>query len=120
VLVEAQPGAWLGALGDAAARAVVAGGSLWLLRQAYGKYSGVEGLGLGDVKLAAAGAPWLMWTTLPLALVLAAVAALLVIGTRAALGREEIHAKMQVPFGAFLAPAIWLSFMLERLELLTV
>jgi leader peptidase (prepilin peptidase)/N-methyltransferase len=120
VVVEAQPGAWLRALGDGGARAALAGGSLWLLRQAYWKFSGVEGLGLGDVKLAAAGAPWLMWATLPLALVIAAIAALLVIGTRAALWREDIHRKTQLPFGAFLAPAIWLSFLLERLDLLAV
>ena len=103
------------AVGDAALRAVVMGAAFYLLRAAYRWRSGLDGLGLGDVKLAAAAGPWLMWSTLPFAVAVAAVAALITIGVRATLRRERIHLKQELPFGAFLAPAVWMSFMIERL-----
>ena len=117
VLIEAWPGErWL-AIGDALLRALITGGALLLLRFVYAKRTGVMGLGLGDVKLAAAGAPFLNWTTLPLTIVLAAIACLLAIVVRAVLRRERPQRQAELPFGAFLAPAIWLSFVFERLGL---
>src|SRR5262249_4774406 len=56
---------------DAALRSGVAAGVLYSVRAAYHRIRGFEGLGLGDVKLAAAGAPWLSWAFLPLALLIA-------------------------------------------------
>jgi leader peptidase (prepilin peptidase)/N-methyltransferase len=103
-----------GAVADAAGRAFVAGGAFYLLRAGYRRRSGIEGLGLGDVKLAAAAGPWLMWPTLPLAVAMAAIAALLTVLVRALVMREPVHGKLELPFGAFLAPAVWLSFLLER------
>jgi len=103
------------AVGDAALRALAMGSAFFLLRAAYRWRSGVDGLGLGDVKLAAAAGPWLMWATLPFAVAVAAVAALITTGVRATLGRERMHMKQELPFGAFLAPAVWMSFMIERL-----
>ena len=108
------------ALANAGLRAAVTGGALYLLRAAYRRLAGIDGLGLGDVKLAAAAGPWLMWPTLPFAVAVAAVAALLTVGARAALLRERMHLKQELPFGAFLAPAIWVSFLIERLWLLPV
>ena len=108
---------WAGALTDAGLRAVVTGGALYLLGAAYRRLAGIDGLGFGDVKLAAAAGPWLMWPTLPFAVAVAAVAALLMTGMRAMLMRERMHLKQELPFGAFLAPAIWMSLLLERLWL---
>jgi leader peptidase (prepilin peptidase)/N-methyltransferase len=105
------------ALLDAILRAVATGGLLYGLRFGYRRLTGVEGLGLGDVKLAAAAGPWLMWPTLPLAIAVAAVAAIAATGVRAALVRRPLAWREELPFGAFLAPAIWLSFMMERLWL---
>jgi hypothetical protein len=34
------------------------------------------------------------------------------------LARERLELRQELPFGAFLAPAVWISFMLERLWLL--
>ena len=104
--------------GDALLRAAVAAGALYLLRLAYRMRAGVEGLGLGDVKLAGAAGPWLMWSTLPYAVAVAAVAALLAIALRALIRREPIDRQQVLPFGAFLAPAIWIAFLFERLWLL--
>jgi leader peptidase (prepilin peptidase)/N-methyltransferase len=116
--MEGGDGARSMAVADAGLRALVTGGALYLLRVGYRRLAGIEGLGLGDVKLAAAAGPWLMWPTLPFAVAVAAVAALVTTGARAMLLRERMHLKQELPFGAFLAPAVWLSFLIERLWLL--
>src|SRR6185312_3356619 len=114
-LIEAPPGGYIGAALDALLRAAAAGGLVFLLRLAYARRIGV--IGLGDIKLAAAGAPFLPWQTLPLALALAAVAGILVVVTRMIVRRESIDRRLELPFGAFLAPAIWLAFVLDRIGL---
>lgn len=107
-------------LQDALLRAAIAGGLLWLLRFVYARATGVEGLGLGDVKLAAAGAPFLAWETLPLALALGALACGLALAVRAVLRDERIDRDLELPFGAFLAPAIWVAFVTDRMGLFLV
>jgi len=116
-LIEAPRGGYAEAVLDALLRAAAAGGLLFLLRLAYARRTGVIGLGLGDIKLAAAGAPFLPWQTLPLALALAAGAGILVVVTRMVVRRESIDRRLELPFGAFLAPAIWLAFVLDRIGL---
>jgi leader peptidase (prepilin peptidase)/N-methyltransferase len=54
---------------------------------------------------------------LPIALLIAAVAAMLVTGLRAARG-GAIDRRSPLPFGAFLAPAIWLTFVLDHIDLI--
>lgn len=105
--------------GDAVLRSAVAGGSLYLLRFGYRKATGIAGLGLGDVKLAAAGAPFLAWPTLPLALALAAAAGIMAAVASAILGGTAVDRKTELPFGAFLAPSLWLSLIFERNGLLS-
>jgi leader peptidase (prepilin peptidase)/N-methyltransferase len=114
VVTEAWPGAWLPALAEALIRSVVAGGLFLALRFAHARVTGAIGLGLGDVKLAAAGAPLLSWTALPFAVALAAVACLIAVLARAAIRRQPPDRQAELPFGAFLAPAVWLCFLLER------
>jgi leader peptidase (prepilin peptidase)/N-methyltransferase len=114
VSLEAPPGGTLAALGDALARSLVGGGALLLLRFVYLRLAGIEGLGLGDVKLAAAGALLLDWSTLPIALLIASIGGLLAIAARALGSRKMPDRVAEIPFGAFLAPAIWLAFLLER------
>jgi leader peptidase (prepilin peptidase)/N-methyltransferase len=113
-LLEAPPGGTAAALGDAVARGLVGGGALLLLRFVYSRLAGIEGLGLGDAKLAAGGALLLDWPTLPIALLIASAGGLLAIGARALGSRKMPDRVAEIPFGAFLAPAIWLAFMLER------
>jgi leader peptidase (prepilin peptidase)/N-methyltransferase len=102
-------------LADALLRAMVAGLFMWTLRFVYARRTGIEGLGLGDVKLAAAGAPFLTWNALPLTLALAAIACALALSGRALMRGEAIDRSRELPFGAFLAPAIWFVFVLDRL-----
>jgi leader peptidase (prepilin peptidase) / N-methyltransferase len=107
--------AWVAMLGDpaagllhAAARAITAAACLSALMWSYTRLRGLEGLGWGDVKLAAAGAIWLDWPYLPLALLIAAAAGILVVAGRAMLSGTRIAPSDAIPFGAFLAPSIWL------------
>jgi leader peptidase (prepilin peptidase) / N-methyltransferase len=92
---------------DAVLRAAVAAAVLEIVRLLYRRLRGIEGLGMGDVKLAAASAPWLTWSHLQVALLIAVCAALIVVTGRALIGRNGVHMRLALPFGAFLAPAVW-------------
>jgi leader peptidase (prepilin peptidase) / N-methyltransferase len=79
------------------------------LRWCYAKFREREGLGFGDVKLAAAVGAWLLVQDIPLCFGLAAGGALVTV-LFARLRDETIDASMKIPFGAFLCPALWLVF----------
>ena len=118
ILIETPAGARVEELSDALMRGIAAGGLLFLVRFAFQRFAGKEGLGLGDVKLMAAGAIILSWASLPYALVMAAVAAILVVVLRGIRKGAWLDRETEIPFGAFLAPAIWAAFLLEQLALL--
>ncbi len=107
---------WQAGVAESAIGAGLAGSVFFLLRAAYSRFRGVEGLGLGDVKLAAAGGAWLGYEPLPMLVLVAAVAALAAVLLRALMtpGRR-IDGSAAIPFGGFLAPAI-LLFWLWRLS----
>lgn len=72
---------------------------------------GVEGMGFGDVKLAAVAGVWLDWAFLPVAVEIAALSAIAV----ALYSRFRGHgfdARAKLPFGAFFAPSIWICWAL--------
>jgi leader peptidase (prepilin peptidase)/N-methyltransferase len=112
--VEAERGSYFNEFADALLRSLVAGGAFALLRFSYMRRAGLEGLGLGDAKLVAASAPFLAWSSLPIALLIASAAGLIAVVTRAAIARRMPDRKAEIPFGAFLAPAIWVAFLIER------
>src|SRR5262245_39035587 len=87
--------------------AVAGGLCLWLVREGYARVRGCEGLGLGDVKLASAGGAWIGWQGLSPVLLLAAGWALSFILAIAILRGKPPAGTAKVPFGAFLAPSIW-------------
>jgi leader peptidase (prepilin peptidase) / N-methyltransferase len=95
-------------LAQALIRAIAAGAFLLAIRMLYRAARGIEGLGMGDVKLAAAGAVWLSWSQMPIALLVAALAGILVAILHAACGGRTLTLHLALPLGAFLAPAIWL------------
>jgi leader peptidase (prepilin peptidase)/N-methyltransferase len=78
---------------------------------------GRPGLGLGDVKLAAVAGAWLDWFAIVAAIEAAALAALAVYGVRRYWLRRPVTAKTALPFGLFLAPAIWLAWLGQTLIL---
>ena len=83
--------------------------ALVLLRWCYTWLRGREGLGFGDVKLAAAVGAWLPLASIPFCFALATCSALVTI-MLARLRGESIDATAKLPFGAFLCPALWLVF----------
>jgi leader peptidase (prepilin peptidase) / N-methyltransferase len=94
--------------------ALLGGGSLYLIKAGYEYLTGNEGLGLGDVKLLAAGGAWLGPGYLAATLLLASFAALVAV-LMAIIGKRGISRKTPLPFGAFLAPAIWLVWIYGQL-----
>ena len=84
----------------------------WSLRWLYRRLRGREGLGLGDVKLAFVAGAWLDWTIIPVAIEIAALAALTIYGVVHFAGRNPVEATTRLPFGLFFAPAIWLAWFL--------
>ncbi len=101
------------AMALAAARGLLLAGLFFLLRATYARLRGREGIGLGDVKLAAMAGAWLEFATVPFAIATAALAALAVIAVRQRLLGRPLRAASRVPFGAFFAPAIWLAWFVE-------
>jgi leader peptidase (prepilin peptidase)/N-methyltransferase len=93
-------GGWM-ALEDAVAGAAVGYGVLWLIWAAHRGCSGRDGIGFGDLKLAAANGAWLGVEALPWALLAAslmACVAVLITRIRGRLKRFEA-----VAFGPYLA-----------------
>jgi leader peptidase (prepilin peptidase)/N-methyltransferase len=79
---------------------------------------GREGIGLGDVKLAGVAGIWLDWSIIPIAIEIAAVAALGAYLIRHFYFRRVVGPATRMPFGLFLAPAIWIGWLLETTLLL--
>jgi leader peptidase (prepilin peptidase) / N-methyltransferase len=114
--LEAWPDEWsvvLQTIGAALLRGAVLAGCFFALRALYARVRGREGIGLGDVKLAGAAGVWLAWTTIPVAIEIAALAALAVYVVRQFAGGRVMSATARMPFGLFLAPSIWLGWVLE-------
>jgi leader peptidase (prepilin peptidase)/N-methyltransferase len=83
------------------------------VRILYKSIRGREGIGLGDVKLASVAGVWLYWSVVPIAIEIAALAALTVYAVRHFYGGQPIRATTMLPFGLFFAPAIWLGWLLQ-------
>lgn len=84
---------------------------LFTVREAYAALRGREGLGLGDVKLAAVAGAWTGFAGLPLVLLLACLGAIAAILAASIRGKANLAATTAVPLGATLAPAIWLVWL---------
>jgi leader peptidase (prepilin peptidase) / N-methyltransferase len=81
------------------------------LRIGYRRLRRREGIGLGDVKLAAVAGAWLDWLILPTAIEIAAISALALYAVRRYVLGRPFDPKGRMPFGLFLAPAIWLGWL---------
>ncbi|MBR0987272.1 prepilin peptidase [Bradyrhizobium liaoningense] len=94
-------------------RAAATGLPLLLLMVLYRRWRGRDGLGLGDVKLAAVCGAWLDLATVVAVIELAALLAIGAYVVGAALQRKPLRATAFLPFGLFLAPAIWIGWLGE-------
>jgi leader peptidase (prepilin peptidase)/N-methyltransferase len=95
---------------EAVVRASLMFGVFLAFRAAFRMLRGIDGMGFGDVKLAAVAGVWLDWTSLPIVVEIAALSALAVaLWTRR---DHEFDGKARLPFGAFFAPTIWICWFL--------
>ena len=104
---------WAQALAWAVVRGAVPALAFLGVRAAYRRWRGREGIGLGDVKLAAVAGVWLDWPTIPVAIEIAALAALGAYMIRHLYLRRDVRPSTRLPFGLFLAPAIWIAWILD-------
>ncbi len=108
-----EPG--LAAIVRAIVGGLAAAAPFLLLLYGYRAWRGRDGLGLGDVKLAAVAGVWLNWLSVIVAVDLAALSALAAIVLISRLTRKPLTATTMLPLGLFLAPAIWIGWLLETL-----
>ena len=94
-------------------RAAAAALPLLALMLFYEWWRGRPGLGLGDVKLAAVAGAWLDWFTIVGVIEVAALAALAAYAVWRYVLHRPIAATTPLPFGLFLAPAIWAGWLAE-------
>jgi leader peptidase (prepilin peptidase)/N-methyltransferase len=99
----------------AALQAIAVTVPLLALMAGYRRWRGRDGLGLGDVKLAAVAGAWLGPVTIFAVIELAALSALGAYAVNAYLRKRPLRASAFLPFGLFLAPAIWIGWLVETL-----
>jgi leader peptidase (prepilin peptidase) / N-methyltransferase len=100
----------------AALRGLVLALAFFALREIYLRLRHRHGIGLGDVKLAAVAGAWLDWTLIPVAIEIAALAALIVYIANQLVRRRPLFAAAKLPFGLFFAPTIWFCWLLNAIE----
>lgn len=83
------------------------------LQQWFVRVRGVQGLGLGDVKMASASAFWISPWNAALYLLVTCVTALLFVFF-ASLRGAKLEMKMKVPFGPFLGLGLFVTWLLEN------
>jgi leader peptidase (prepilin peptidase)/N-methyltransferase len=105
---------YAGGIINAALGAVVGYAVLWLIRVSYRGYSGIEGMGYGDVKLAAAIGAWVGMETIPAVLFIAFAGGVALMLPLTLLGRVDKGAP--VPFGPFLAFGGLCGFLVPHLS----
>ncbi|MBW8858141.1 MAG: prepilin peptidase [Bradyrhizobium sp.] len=97
----------------AALRGAVVAFLFLALRVGYRRLRGRDGIGLGDVKLSAATGVWLSWLAIPIAIEIAALAAIAVFAVRHYAAGRPLDTALKFPFGMFLAPSIWLAWIVD-------
>jgi leader peptidase (prepilin peptidase)/N-methyltransferase len=108
---QQDPQIALAAVAGALLRGAALGLCFLALRIGYRRLRGREGIGLGDVKLAVVAGAWLDWLILPTAIEIAAISALALYAVRRYVLGIPFDPKSRMPFGLFLAPAIWLGWL---------
>ena len=99
----------------AAVRAAAVALPLLALMAGYRRWRGRDGIGLGDIKLAAVAGAWLGLVALFAVIELAALFALGAYVVSGAIKRQPLKTTAFLPFGLFLAPAIWIGWLVETL-----
>jgi leader peptidase (prepilin peptidase)/N-methyltransferase len=90
--------------------AVIAGSLLYIIRGCYHSIRGVHGLGLGDVKLVAAGGLWVEWESIGIVILIASLSACLTLIALARSTDIEVWRK-PVPFGPFIVAGLIITWL---------
>jgi len=104
---EGPSGAWPYIVGTAAGYLALAG-----VAQIYRRVCGRNGLGLGDAKLLTVAGAWLGWMALPFVVLIASLVCLVSLGA-IALWRRQTIPSGPIPFGPYLAGAIWIVWLVQ-------
>ena len=80
---------------------------IWGLNAYWRRFKGQDGIGLGDAKLLAAAGAWLGWMGLPLVLLVASSAGLVIAGIGSITARRKQAFSGVIVFGPFLALGFW-------------
>ena len=102
-----------GVLAAMAVDVTLCGGLFLAFREAYYRLKGIDGLGLGDVKLSAAGALLVGGVAFSFALVAASLAGLAAVAASRLVRPARARAD-RIAFGALLAPALWGIWLIEQ------
>lgn len=90
--------------------AVTAGSLLYLVRWFYHSIRGVHGLGLGDVKLGAAGGLWVEWESVGIMILVASLSACVtIVAITRSIGTETM--RKPVPFGPFIVVGLLVTWL---------
>lgn len=100
------PAALLASASGAAIAYLALSAIVWAYRQR----RGVDGLGGGDVKLAATGGAWVGALHLPYVILVASVTGLIFVVVRSAIGPKR-KLDERLTFGPFIAAAIWVVWL---------
>jgi leader peptidase (prepilin peptidase)/N-methyltransferase len=95
-------------------RSLTLAAAFLFFRWTYRRLRGRDGLGLGDVKLAAVAGAWVHWSALPFVVEAAALVGLGLAISRSAMSGPALQRNMKVPFAVGFAPAIWFGWWLQR------
>ena len=113
-LIITPQGSRVEALLDAGLRAASAAALFYLFRLLYRRWRGREGMGLGDVKLAAVAGAWVDWRWLPYVVEAAALTGLALALAHARRKGAPPRGDLKLPFAVGFAPAIFLGWSLSQ------
>ena len=99
---------WSAGVMESVLGVALAAGSFYLLRAVWFRWRGIEGLGMGDVKLAGVAGAWLGPDLLAPACLAAALAGLAGVVVMMLIPGRKIALADHIPFGSFIAPVILL------------
>ncbi|MFM7083668.1 MAG: prepilin peptidase [Hyphomicrobium sp.] len=87
---------------------------MFIVAKSYEKVRKMEGLGLGDVKLAAAGGLWVGWSMVGMMILIAALSAG-VFSCLRAFSMKKFDRLEKIPFGPFLSLGIFGAWMMRHI-----
>jgi leader peptidase (prepilin peptidase) / N-methyltransferase len=112
-VIQNSSSQFVSAVASSTVRAAVAAGVFWTICVLYRYLRHRDGLGLGDVKLAAVAGAWLGATTIPLVIEVAALSGLACYLVRQWVLGRSFRPTDRLPFGIFFAPAIWFGWLYD-------